>query len=114
MPSQTRKSLRNHGHRRDGWSGRHAGECRVPGVPSKSQDRLSMGEDEVRRLLVIMGPDASGKVSKVEYMKFMEAEFERLDRTKTGELDVKDLAQSTITASRYLGNLRVAAASSRV
>ncbi len=69
----------------------------------KSQDRLSMGEDEVRRLLVIMGPDASGKVSKVEYMKFMEAEFERLDRTKTGELDVKDLAPSTITASRYLG-----------
>ena len=69
----------------------------------KPQDRLLIGEDEVKRLLVIMGPDRTGKVSKAEYMKFMEAEFERLDKTKSGALDVSDLAQPTISASRFVG-----------
>ena len=69
----------------------------------KSQDKLSLGEDEIKRLLGIMESDASGKISKTEYMKFMEAEFERLDKNKTGELDVKDLAQPTYTASRFVG-----------
>ena len=36
-------------------------------------------------------------------MKFMEAEFERLDRNKTGELDIKELTKSTITANRFVG-----------
>jgi len=36
-------------------------------------------------------------------MKFMEAEFERLDKDKNGELDVKKLAQSSVTAGRFVG-----------
>jgi hypothetical protein len=42
-------------------------------------------------------------VSKQEYMKFMEAEFERLDKSKKGELNVKELTQSSLTASRFAG-----------
>jgi hypothetical protein len=36
----------------------------------------------------------SGKISKKEFMNSMEAEFDRLDKDKNGELDVKELTQS--------------------
>ncbi len=68
----------------------------------KPQDKLALGEDEVKKLLLIMEPE-KGKISKQEYMKFMEAEFERLDKDKNGELDVKKLTQSSVTANRYVG-----------
>ncbi len=69
----------------------------------KPQDKLALGEDEVKKLLLIMEPDKTGKISKQEYMKFMEAEFARLDKDKNGELDVKKLTQSNVTASRFVG-----------
>ena len=45
-------------------------------------------------LLLAMDRDKSGKVSKQEWMKFMEEEFDRLDVNHNGELDVKELIQS--------------------
>jgi Ca2+-binding EF-hand superfamily protein len=69
----------------------------------KPQDRLALAEEEVKKLLFIMAPDTTGKISKAEYMKFMEAEFERLDKDKSGELDARKLTQSTVTASRFVG-----------
>jgi Ca2+-binding EF-hand superfamily protein len=69
----------------------------------KPQGKLALGEDEVKKLLLIIEPDEKGKISKQEYMKFMEAEFERLDKDKNGELDVKKLTQSSVTANRYVG-----------
>jgi hypothetical protein len=69
----------------------------------KPQDKLAIGENEVRQLLLLMDTDKKGQVSKQEYMKFMEAEFERLDKKKTGELNVKELTQSNLTASHFVG-----------
>jgi Ca2+-binding EF-hand superfamily protein len=69
----------------------------------KPQNKLAMGEDEVKQLLPLMNTDAKGMVSKQEFMKFMEAEFERLDKSKKGELNVKELTQSSLTASRFAG-----------
>jgi hypothetical protein len=69
----------------------------------RPQDKLTMGEDAARQLLALMDADKNGKVSKEKYMRFMEAEFERLDRDKKGELDVKELTKSTTTASRFAG-----------
>jgi hypothetical protein len=34
-------------------------------------------------------------------MKFMEAEFDRLDKAKTGYLDVKELMQSKLRVSQF-------------
>jgi hypothetical protein len=34
-------------------------------------------------------------------MKFIEAEFDRLDKDKTGVLDAKELAQSRLRASPF-------------
>jgi Ca2+-binding EF-hand superfamily protein len=40
-----------------------------------------------------MDQDGEGKVSKEEFMKFMAAEFDRLDKKNEGKLDVKELTQ---------------------
>ncbi len=48
-----------------------------------------------------MDTDKNGKVSKQEYMKFMEDEFDRLDRDKSGELDVAELSHSKIRVSHF-------------
>lgn len=69
----------------------------------KPQNRLAMAEDHVKQLLLLMRTDKEGKISKQEFMKFMEAEFERLDASKEGALDVKALTRATVTASRFAG-----------
>jgi Ca2+-binding EF-hand superfamily protein len=43
-----------------------------------------------------MDADKSGMVSKAEFMAFMEAEFDRLDKDKSGQLDVQELTQSNL------------------
>jgi hypothetical protein len=65
----------------------------------KPQDRLALGENEVKQLLLLMDTSKNGKISKQEYMNFMEAEFDRLDKNKNGELDPKELTQSKLRAS---------------
>jgi hypothetical protein len=59
----------------------------------KAQDNVAVGEAEVKQMLPLMDQDKDGKVSKQDFMKFMEAEFERLDEKKEGKLDVKKLTQ---------------------
>ncbi len=69
----------------------------------KPQNKLAMGENDVKQLLPLMNTDTKGMISKQEFMKFMEAEFDRLDKNKKGELNVKELTQSSLTASRFAG-----------
>jgi hypothetical protein len=69
----------------------------------KPQNNLAIGENGVKQLLPLMNADTKGMVSKQEFMKFMEGEFERLDKSKKGELNVKELTQSDLTASRFAG-----------
>ena len=70
------------------------------GVP-KPQDKLAIGEDEAKQLLLLVDTDKKGKVSKQEWMKFMGAEFDRLDKPKTGYLDIKELMQSRLRVSLF-------------
>jgi Ca2+-binding EF-hand superfamily protein len=79
--------------------GNAAQKASVPKTP----DKLTMGEDDVKHLLALMEADKNGKVSRQEYMKFMAAEFDRLDKSKTGELDVKVLTQSNLSATHFVG-----------
>jgi Ca2+-binding EF-hand superfamily protein len=46
-----------------------------------------------------MDTDENGKISNQEWMKFMEAEFDRLDKGKNGQLDAKELTQSKLRIS---------------
>jgi biopolymer transport protein ExbD len=67
----------------------------------KAQDKLALAENEVKQLLLLVNADENGKISKQEWMKFMEAEFERLDKGKTGQLEVKELTQSKLRVSHF-------------
>ena len=69
----------------------------------KPQDKLVLGEPEVRQLLLLMDTDKSGKISKQEWIQFMEAEFDRLDTSHKGQLDVKELAQSRVWVRPFVG-----------
>lgn len=69
------------------------------GTP-KAQDRIALGEDEVKQLLLLMDTDKSGRISRQEFMNFMAGEFNRLDTDKSGELDVKELTRSQLRVSR--------------
>jgi hypothetical protein len=69
----------------------------------RTQDNLALAEDQVKQLLLLMPANKQGMVSRQEYMKFMEAEFERLDKEKKGELDARKLAQSNLSAGRFAG-----------
>jgi len=69
----------------------------------KKEDKVALGEDEVKQLLLLMDTDNNGKISKQEYMHFMEEEFERLDKDHNGELDVKELTRSRLRVSHPAG-----------
>jgi len=60
---------------------------------SKQPDKITIAMENVKQLLLIMEPK-SGKVSKQEWMRFMEAEFDRLDTEKKGVLDQVEIRQS--------------------
>jgi Ca2+-binding EF-hand superfamily protein len=68
----------------------------TPPPPAKREKNVKAGEKEAKKLLMLMDKDQNGKVSKQEFMNFMEAEFERLDVDKNGELDVKELTQARV------------------
>jgi Ca2+-binding EF-hand superfamily protein len=65
----------------------------------KPQDKLALGENEVKQLLLLIDTDENGQISKQEWMKFMEGEFDRLDKDKKGQLDAKELTQSKLRVS---------------
>jgi hypothetical protein len=58
-----------------------------------------LSDEQVRQLLLLMDTNKDGKITKQEWMKFMEAEFERLDRDHSGDLDATDLASSRVEAT---------------
>jgi CRISPR/Cas system-associated endonuclease Cas3-HD len=68
----------------------------------RQQDKLALGQEQAEQLLLLIDTDKNGKISKQEWMKFMEAEFDRLDKDKKGQLDVKELTQSELRVSHFI------------
>jgi Ca2+-binding EF-hand superfamily protein len=63
-------------------------------VAPKPPDKTMIAEENVKQMLLLMDTDKSGKISRDEWMKFMAAEFDRLDKDRSGELDPKELLQT--------------------
>ena len=64
-----------------------AQKASVPRQP----DKVAMASEKVKELLALMDTDKNGKISKQQWLKFMEAEFDKLDKNKKGEVDPKEL-----------------------
>jgi Ca2+-binding EF-hand superfamily protein len=77
-----------------------AGNINDSAVTQKQKEKnLTAGEKEAKKLLLLMDKDQNGKVSRQEFLSFMDAEFDRLDKDKSGELDVSELTQSPVRSS---------------
>jgi len=66
----------------------------------KSPDVAVIAQPHVTQLLLLMDTDKTGKISKDEWIKFMAAEFDRLDKTKAGELNLRELKESEARPTR--------------
>jgi Ca2+-binding EF-hand superfamily protein len=66
-------------------------------VSKQKEKNLAAGEAEAKRLVLLMDRDQNGKVSKDEFMKFMDEEFTLLDVNKDGQLDVREMMKSRFT-----------------
>ena len=51
--------------------------------------------------MLLVGTGKDGKIGKQECIKFMEAEFDRLDIKTNSELDLKELRQSIVSVRRF-------------
>lgn len=68
-------------------------------VAADNPQKVAAGVPATKQLLVLMDADKNGKVSKQEFMSFMEAEFNRLDTNHDGELDVHELTQLRVRST---------------
>ncbi len=59
--------------------------------PAAAPPKLATGITPLAQLLELMDTDKNGKVSKEEFMRFMEAEFDYADKNKDGELDPAEM-----------------------
>ena len=68
-------------------------------METRTPDKWVLAEDHTRALLLLMKTDGTSKISKKEWMKFMEAEFDRLDKERKGVVDPQALEQANMIAS---------------
>jgi len=67
----------------------------------KPPDKQTLRTDRVKQLLLLMDTDKNGKISKQEWLTVMAAEFDRLDKDKSGNLDVKEIATPASSARHF-------------
>jgi len=82
-------------------AGTTLGTAWARGDNAQPRPPLVLGTDEVKQLILLLDQDKNGKVSKAEFMKFMEDEFDRLDKDHSGELDVQELKESQVRVSHF-------------
>lgn len=70
-------------------------------LPAKQPDKQTLAAENAKEMLLLMDTDKNGKISKDEWMKFMSAEFDRLDKDHNGELDPKELGASSVSYRHY-------------
>jgi hypothetical protein len=81
-----------------------AADAPVAADSSKRETALT----PLAQLLQLMDTDKNGKVSKEEFMKFMEAEFDYADKSKNGQLDPNELKHLVFKMNHpYTGMPRV-------
>jgi len=70
---------------------------------TEKERKLAEATEAAKQLLLAMDTKKSGTVSKEEWMKFMEAEFDRLDTDHKGQLDIKELTESRVRVRPFVG-----------
>jgi Ca2+-binding EF-hand superfamily protein len=74
-----------------------SGAMAVADVAPKPRDKFAQANENVKQLLLLLDADKNGRISKQEWMAFMEAEFNKLDKDGNGELDPKELMEARLS-----------------
>jgi|SRR5580698_6413142 hypothetical protein len=59
-------------------------------------DSVTLGQEEIQRLLPLMDRDKNGTVSKQEFTAYMDAEFARLEKNKNGDALLESTSQPEV------------------
>ena len=70
---------------------------------AERERKLAAATEAAQQLLLVMDTKESGKISKQEWMTFMDEEFDRLDTNHSGELDIKELTRSRVRVRAFVG-----------
>jgi Ca2+-binding EF-hand superfamily protein len=76
------------------------GAVAIAEVAPQPQDEFARANQNVQDLLLLLDTDKNGRISKREWMNFVEAEFNKLDKDGNGELDPKELLQSKLAVKQ--------------
>jgi hypothetical protein len=66
------------------------------------QDSVTLGQDEIQRLLPLMDRDKNGTVSKQEFTAYMDAEFARLEKNKNGDALLESTSQPVVRPITFI------------
>lgn len=71
---------------------------------SKQPDKMTVAIENVKQLLLTMEAK-DGKISKEQWMKFMEAEFDKLDAERKGAVDQMEIRRSSYVKQARFSDL---------
>jgi hypothetical protein len=87
-----------------------AATCAIPAIAAerdlvtpRPQDKATLRQEAVEQLLPLVANSKEGTICKQDWLKQMEAEFDRLDRDKNGVLNVKQISQGTLRRPYDMG-----------
>ena len=65
-------------------------------TPASQTDTLTAAQPQVEQLLLLIGENQHGQVSKEEFLQFMQAEFAKIDKNNNGQIKCTDLEKSGV------------------
>jgi D-alanyl-D-alanine carboxypeptidase len=76
------------------------------GTPNVDTPKVqaALVDDQVREILIVMNHDRNGTISQEEFIALMTAEFDKLGRDQSGQVNAKELAASkpsVVPSARY-------------
>jgi Ca2+-binding EF-hand superfamily protein len=76
------------------------------GTPNVDTPKIqaALVDEHVMEILIVMNHDRNGTVSQEEFIAFMRAEFNKLERDQSGQVNAKELAASkpsVVPSARY-------------
>jgi hypothetical protein len=71
---------------------------------SPRQDSVTMGQEEIQRLLPLMDRDKDGTVSKQEFTAYVDAEFARLEKNKNGDALLESARQREARPATFISS----------
>ncbi|MGD0798515.1 MAG: hypothetical protein ABR910_12405 [Acidobacteriaceae bacterium] len=64
-------------------------------IVTVQQEQPAFGQNQVAQLVLLMNTNKDGRVTREQFIRFMDAQFDLLDTNKTGAVAVKEVIQPT-------------------